>query len=110
MIRNKSHCVRFIVSFVCWQDIKILLLIQQTIYIGRAEEVSGFAMVASLSAVDVVTVVASFVAVFGIAIWGSAKKVSGASGAADFFLAGRNMPWWIIGGSLFASNIGACCG
>jgi SSS family solute:Na+ symporter len=27
--------------------------------------------------------------------------------AADYFLAGRNLPWWIIGASIFASNIGS---
>jgi solute:Na+ symporter, SSS family len=25
----------------------------------------------------------------------------------DYFLAGRNLPWWIIGASIFASNIGS---
>ena len=25
----------------------------------------------------------------------------------DFFLAGRNVPWWMIGYSIFASNISA---
>src|SRR5215472_16245924 len=27
--------------------------------------------------------------------------------AADYFLAGRNLGWWIIGASIFASNIGS---
>src|SRR5512136_1538457 len=27
--------------------------------------------------------------------------------AADYFLAGRNLAWWIIGASIFASNIGS---
>src|SRR5437879_3062133 len=27
--------------------------------------------------------------------------------AADYFLAGRNLSWWIIGASIFASNIGS---
>src|SRR5689334_13504189 len=27
--------------------------------------------------------------------------------AADFFLAGRNLGWWIVGASIFASNIGS---
>ena len=27
--------------------------------------------------------------------------------AADYFLAGRNLSWWVIGASIFASNIGS---
>ena len=27
--------------------------------------------------------------------------------AADYFLAGRNLSWWIVGASIFASNIGS---
>lgn len=29
-----------------------------------------------------------------------------ATDSSDFFLGGRDMVWWAIGGSLFASNIG----
>ena len=54
-----------------------------------------------LSAVDLAIVVGYFVATvaFGIAI--SRRQET----AEDFFLAGRTMPWWIVGLSLFASNI-----
>ena len=31
----------------------------------------------------------------------------GKDSAADYFLAGRNLGWWIIGASIFASNIGS---
>src|SRR5579863_5377528 len=31
----------------------------------------------------------------------------GKDNAADYFLAGRNLSWWIIGASIFASNIGS---
>ena len=27
--------------------------------------------------------------------------------ATDYFLAGRNLSWWIVGSSIFASNIGS---
>ncbi|GMH41228.1 hypothetical protein BSKO_09138 [Bryopsis sp. KO-2023] len=58
-----------------------------------------------LSILDVVVVVMSLLGVFGVAMYSTYKqKTSG--GAERFFLAGRSMPWWIIGGSLFASNIG----
>ena len=54
-----------------------------------------------LSTIDLSIVVIYFVVtvVFGIAI--SRRQET----AADFFLAGRTMPWWIVGLSLFASNI-----
>ena len=45
---------------------------------------------------------------FGILLcvaWWVVKK--GKDTAADYFLAGRNLGWWIIGASIFASNIGA---
>jgi len=32
---------------------------------------------------------------------------TGKDSAADYFLAGRNLSWWIIGASIFASNIGS---
>src|SRR5580698_6846672 len=45
---------------------------------------------------------------FGILIsvaWWVIKK--GKDNAADYFLAGRNLSWWVIGASIFASNIGS---
>jgi len=45
---------------------------------------------------------------FGILLcvaWWVVKK--GKDTAADYFLAGRNLGWWIIGASIFASNIGS---
>jgi SSS family solute:Na+ symporter len=37
--------------------------------------------------------------------WWVVRK--GKDNAADYFLAGRNLGWWIIGASIFASNIGS---
>src|ERR1700745_4028258 len=37
--------------------------------------------------------------------WWVVKK--GKDSAADYFLAGRNLGWWVIGASIFASNIGS---
>ena len=37
--------------------------------------------------------------------WWVVKK--GKDTAADYFLAGRNLGWWVIGASIFASNIGS---
>jgi SSS family solute:Na+ symporter len=40
----------------------------------------------------------------GVAWWVVSKSKNT---AADYFLAGRNLGWWIIGASIFASNIGS---
>src|SRR6202049_538287 len=45
---------------------------------------------------------------FGILLtvaWWVVKKAK--DSAADYFLAGRNLGWWVIGASIFASNIGS---
>jgi SSS family solute:Na+ symporter len=45
---------------------------------------------------------------FGILMtvaWWVVRK--GKDSAADYFLAGRNLGWWVIGASIFASNIGS---
>jgi SSS family solute:Na+ symporter len=38
-------------------------------------------------------------------VWWVVRK--GKDSAADYFLAGRNLAWWVIGASIFASNIGS---
>src|ERR1700680_4777094 len=45
-----------------------------------------------------------FSILLGVAWWVVRK---GKDSAADYFLAGRNLGWWIIGASIFASNIGS---
>lgn len=44
-----------------------------------------------------------FAVLIGIVWWSSRKQDT----SADYFLAGRNIGWFAIGGSLFASNIGS---
>ena len=44
-----------------------------------------------------------FLVLAGVVVWSSRKQKS----TADYFLAGRNIGWFIIGASLFASNIGS---
>ena len=51
-------------------------------------------------------VVAYFVLTLGIALWIS-KRSSQSRSSTQYFLAGRNEGWFIVGASLFASNIGA---
>jgi SSS family solute:Na+ symporter len=48
-----------------------------------------------------------FVLVFGVAIWASLRERANKGTSADYFLAGRDAGWFLIGGSLFASNIGS---
>ncbi|AUP78514.1 sodium:solute symporter family transporter [Flavivirga eckloniae] len=46
-----------------------------------------------------------FFLVIGVAIYVSHKPKGHERSAEDYFLAGRSLPWWIIGASLIASNI-----
>src|SRR5262245_20221856 len=43
--------------------------------------------------------------ILGCVAWWVVRKSKDT--AADYFLAGRNLPWWIVGASIFASNIGS---
>ncbi len=45
-----------------------------------------------------------FCILLGVAWWVVRKRKDT---AADYFLAGRNLGWWIVGASIFASNIGS---
>ena len=53
---------------------------------------------------DWVVVAIYFAALFALAWWVILKSRDTAD---DYFLAGRNLGWWIIGASIFASNIGS---
>lgn len=59
-----------------------------------------------LAVLDWAVVAVYFVAVFGVAIWSTWKEKTRET-SADYFLAGRNVGWFVIGASLFASNIGS---
>jgi solute:Na+ symporter, SSS family len=39
--------------------------------------------------------------------WSMSCKVGAGKDSSSFFLAGRNLPWWIVGLFLYATNIGA---
>ena len=49
--------------------------------------------------------IALYFAVLLCVVWWAVRK--GQDSAADYFLAGRNLGWWVIGASIFASNIGS---
>jgi len=58
----------------------------------------------NLGMIDWITVAAYFALVFGLSWWVIRKNKDTTS---DYFLAGRNLGWFIIGASIFASNIGS---
>ncbi len=55
----------------------------------------------ALSAIDLATVAVYLVAVIAFGLWAGRGKHD----ATDYFLAGRTLPWYLIGFSLFASNM-----
>jgi SSS family solute:Na+ symporter len=57
-----------------------------------------------ITPIDWVVIAIYFGILLGVAWW-VVKR--GKDSAADYFLAGRNLGWWIIGASIFASNIGS---
>ena len=59
-----------------------------------------------LASLDWIVIGFYFLAVFGIAIW-AARSRRGDKSSQDYFLAGRHAGWFVIGASLFASNIGS---
>src|ERR1700688_1160214 len=50
-------------------------------------------------------VIAIYFAILLVVAWWVVRK--GKDSATDYILAGRNLGWWIIGASIFASNIGS---
>ena len=54
---------------------------------------------------DYFVFISYFVLVIGVALYISRKPKDHERNAEDYFLAGRSLPWWIIGASLIASNI-----
>ena len=53
---------------------------------------------------DWLAIAVYFTVLLGVAWWVVRRRKDS---AADYFLAGRNLSWWIIGASIFASNIGS---
>jgi SSS family solute:Na+ symporter len=57
-----------------------------------------------MSAIDWAAIAIYFSLLLGVATWVVRKNKNTAD---DYFLAGRNLGWWVIGASIFASNIGS---
>ncbi|MBP2832894.1 sodium:solute symporter [Aquimarina sp. U1-2] len=58
----------------------------------------------SLETLDWICVGIYFLVLFGVAIWVILQKNNTTE---DYFLAGRNIGWFVVGASIFASNIGS---
>ncbi len=57
-----------------------------------------------ITALDWLTIAIYFGILLAVATWVVRKSKDSTT---DYFLAGRNLGWWIIGASIFASNIGS---
>ena len=55
-----------------------------------------------LTALDYIAFGAYFVAICEIGLWAGRKEKTRAD---DYFLAGRTLPWYVVGSSFIASNI-----
>ncbi len=56
---------------------------------------------------DLVILAGYFAIILWIAKWASSKKEDQNFSSVDYFLAGKNQTWLVVGASLFASNIGS---
>ncbi len=57
--------------------------------------------------IDFTIIAFYFAIILWIARWAASKKDNSEFSSVDYFLAGRNQGWLVIGASLFASNIGS---
>jgi SSS family solute:Na+ symporter len=61
-------------------------------------------LTSTLGTLDWITIGAYFAVILGVAWWVVLKNKDTAD---DYFLAGRNLGWFVVGASIFASNIGS---
>lgn len=59
-----------------------------------------------IGTLDWIVIAIYFGVVVGIAVW-AMRREGKEKDSADYFLAGRNIGWFVVGASLFASNIGS---
>ncbi len=57
-----------------------------------------------LGATDKIFILVYFLIIAGVSIWSIRKSKSSPT---DYFLANRNLGWWVIGASILASNVGS---
>src|SRR4051812_13827608 len=65
---------------------------------------TGAASMSNLHPFDIVFIALYFLILFGIAWWAAVREKNVSS---DYFLASRDVAWFAVGASLFASNIGS---
>ncbi len=58
----------------------------------------------NFTTLDWIVIGVYFAALFAVAAWAITRKQNNTS---DYFLAGRNVGWFVVGASIFASNIGS---
>ncbi|MEC7454948.1 MAG: Na+/glucose cotransporter, partial [Bacteroidota bacterium] len=61
-------------------------------------------MTSVLETLDWIVLSIYFLALIAVAVWVVLQKNKNTE---DYFLAGRNVGWFVIGASIFASNIGS---
>ncbi len=59
------------------------------------------------STIDIIIFSSYILGIIFLGLWVSRNKKGHAKDSKDYFLAGRNLPWWAIGSSLIAANISA---
>src|SRR6476469_8957247 len=57
-----------------------------------------------LGTIDVLFVILYLLVIAGVSVWSIRKSKASPS---DYFLANRNLGWWVIGASILASNVGS---
>jgi len=57
-----------------------------------------------LGATDWIFVIIYFIVIAGVSIWSIRKSKNSPT---DYFLANRNLGWFVIGASILASNVGS---
>ena len=60
-----------------------------------------------MSTIDIIIVLIYFGIILWIAKWAASSEKGKVFSSVDYFLAGKNQGWLVIGASLFASNIGS---
>jgi len=64
-------------------------------------------MFINFSGVDYAVILLYFILILWVAKWVSKKDAKTEFSSVEYFLAGKNQGWFVIGASLFASNIGS---
>lgn len=76
---------------------------------AAGQDAAGAAAQDALPLWEMIVFCVVVIGVIGLGIWKSGaadkKKESSGDGAADYFLAGRGLSWWLVGFSLLAANI-----